>query len=121
MTARPRDRATVLLRLALRHGPLPEWRVAGMARAHGIPARTLRRARADLGVRAVRRGGIAGNGTWWLALPHHPEPDDPAPPASGTPGPRPCSCARPLLASDDGITTCVRCGKTPPTQPKGNR
>lgn len=115
MTARPRDRALVLLRLALRHGPMPAWAVAAHARAHGIRARTLRRARADLGIRAVRRGGIAGNGNWWLALPHHPEPDDPEP------GTADCTCTRPLLAADHGGARCVKCGRYPSRTPQPQR
>ncbi len=62
---RPRDDAATFLRTVLAHGPRPAAQVREDAAALGIAERTLKRARKELGVKAVQTE--AG---WVLSLPH---------------------------------------------------
>jgi hypothetical protein len=70
------DAAAEFLLRTLGNGPVPQAAVVADANASGISTATLRRAKAKLGVEAVKRGMDGG---WFWALPvREPPPRDPA-------------------------------------------
>jgi len=69
----PRGDAMVLLEDLLSGGPVPAAEVFEAASAAGIAEKTLRRAKSDLGVEAVKRGAPGGGGVWVWAMPRRPQ------------------------------------------------
>lgn len=71
-----RSEAIEFLRSALADGPCPSKEIASEARNAGISESTLRRAKAFLGIRAVKDGGHFGGGKqkWLLAMPEAVHP-----------------------------------------------
>jgi putative DNA primase/helicase len=69
-----RDEAKKFLLEYLADGPVPSKAVEDAAEAHGIASRTLRRARAELGIKLTKRG-FGEDGEWIWELPPKREPD----------------------------------------------
>ena len=75
-TAWARTEAEGVLREILKNGPVLASEVMKEASEAGITRATLKRARASLGIQAVRKGeaGRKGGGQWWLSLPEGVQP-----------------------------------------------
>jgi putative DNA primase/helicase len=65
----PREEAKDFLQQMLADGDVDVDIVNAQAKALGIAEKTLKRARADLGVKATRVGGLGGEGVWKLSCP----------------------------------------------------
>src|SRR5262249_24885019 len=68
-TPAARDDAKKFLEDILRDGPVLKTEIEDAADGNGISIRTVERAKAELGIKAKRSGGIAGKGAWTWELP----------------------------------------------------
>lgn len=70
------DEAAGFLESALAGGPRPATIVTASAKEAGIAEKTLRRAKDEIGVQSVRKGGVAGKGSWdWKRPDEQPDVD----------------------------------------------